>query len=61
MKLDFIHQLIDQVNATAMTRVDILAMAGIGNLGGIETGAGIAHYDQDSLLVVTGHVAFDNF
>src|ERR1019366_5538503 len=61
VELDIVHQLIDQVDATAVIGIDVLAAAGIGNLGGIETGAGIAHHDQHAPLLVTGHVAFDHF
>jgi hypothetical protein len=60
VKLDFVHQLVDQVNASAMIGINIFALARIGNLAGIKTWAGIAHYNQDPMLVVAGYVAFDN-
>ncbi len=44
-----------------MTGINVLAVAGIGNFGGIETGAGIAHYDQNASILIAGDIAFDNF
>ena len=35
VKMDFVHQLIDQVNAAPVLRMDVLTLAGIGKLGGI--------------------------
>jgi len=57
---DFIHQLIDQVDAAAMVGENVLAGAGIGKLADIETGSGIAHHDEHSVRFVAGHIAFDN-
>lgn len=61
MELNFIHQLVDQVNAAAVVGVKIFSVAGVGDLAGVKPWTGIAHHDEDSMLVVAGHIAFDHF
>ncbi len=60
VELDFIHQLIDQVDAAAVAGKNVLAGAGVGKLADIKAGAGIAHHDEHAVRFVAGHIAFDN-
>src|SRR5690349_23787819 len=57
LEANFIHQLIDEVNASPVIGIDIFADDGVGDSGRVKARPGIADYDQHSMRFVASHAA----
>src|SRR5690242_14991150 len=60
METNFVHQLIDQENSTAVAGKDVFALARAWNRVGIKPRAGIAHHDQHSAVLIAGDNTLDH-
>ena len=47
----FVHHVIDEIDAAPVILIKVLAVGGIGNRLGIESGAGVADDDQHAMIV----------
>ena len=61
MELDFVHELIDQIDAAPVIRVEVLTVPRVGDFRGIETRSWIAHDNQHATILIASHVAFNYF
>src|SRR6185369_13713996 len=56
-ELHFIHELVDQKDSTPMIGIDAFALQRVGDFARLESGAGIAHHDQDAFVFVANNIA----
>ena len=51
LEMHFVHQATDEVNAAAMSLVQVLALGGVGKQPGIESRPRVADHDEHAVVV----------